>query len=241
MAKSQNDLASAVLRQIGVLGAEETADANDVALVQTAYATKHGEWTERGYVDWPNSANPATSEIPDEVFQIVINLVANEVLPAFGFPLPEETRAQREQLLLVGLRRLVAGTEDTDYCGPRTKKQLSTAVLRRLSIIDPLAEPSNKDAAFVWSAYDAVYARLSARDMTYWKNGGKDEQLIPNEVFLDIVRIVASDLAPIFGASMEAEMDENGSMLAPGVLGMKNLRRIIGRSATDLPTRAEYF
>ena len=110
--------------------------------------------------------------------------------------------------------------------------------MRRLSIIDPLAEPSNKDAAFVWSAYDAVYARLSARDMTYWKNGGKDEQLIPNEVFLDIVRIVASDLAPIFGASMEAEMDENGSMLAPGVLGMKNLRRIIGRSATEWAVRA---
>lgn len=239
--KSQSDLAPAVLHHIGVLGADETADPADVALVLAVYASKHLEWTERGYVDWPrDSADPSTEDIPDDRFQTLVLLMGNEVLAAFGTPLPEETRIQREQLLLVALRRLVAGVEE-NHCGERTKKQLGRAVLRRLGVIDPLADPESRDAADVWACYDATYARLSARDLTYWPNGGKDDPVIPNEVFFDLVRIVAEDAAPIFGATLQPEADEGGSMVAPGALGMRNLRRLMGRAPTGLPTRAEYF
>jgi hypothetical protein len=238
MSQSQNTLAPAVLRQIGVLGAEEPEDASDVALIKVVYVGKHAEWTERGYVDWPLTTDSAL-EIPDNVFQIVVNLIANEVLPAFGTPNPEENRAQREQILLVALRRLVAGTE-LDACF-FTKKRLGTYVLRRLGIFDPLANSESQDAADVWAAYDAVFTRLSARDLTYWENGDKDAEVIPKEVFFDLVRIVSDDVAPILNAQIKPEPDESGNMLAPSVIGMRNLRRLIGRSPTGLPTRAEYF
>jgi hypothetical protein len=238
--KSQNDLAEAVLTQIGVLDAGEDPDPLDVTLIQTVYTSKHLDWTERGYVDWPNGGNPATTEIPENAFHALTQLMANEMLPSFGTPVPEEQRVSREQILLVSLRRLVAGTAE-DVCGDNTKKQLSTAVLRRLGVIDPLATPENKDAAYVWSAYDNRYALLRSQDLTYWPNTGHNVAEIPKEVFLDLVRIITSDVAPIFGADPGAEMDDNGSMIAPGVLGMKNLRRLMGRAPTGLPTRAEYF
>lgn len=355
MPKSQNDLSTAVLRQIGVLGAEETAETADVLLIQGIYLGKHVEWTSRGYADWPNLGNPATAEIPDDRFQILTLLVSNEVLSAFGTPNPEEQRVSREQLLLVSLRRLVGGTaesttalrtkkhlstavlrklgvidplanpsskdaqivwsayddklkeltakglvfwtntnestaeipkevfvilvaliandlatwfgqeqsdadrvaleaqllselrqhvpgtEDPDTCGDMTKTQLSTAVLRRLKMIKANETPATKDAAYVWAAYDAIYARLTSRDMTYWSNTSASAQEIPKAVFFDMVRIVAAEMAPDFGVQLPAEEDEAGAMIAPGTLGMRNLRRHIGRAPTGLPARTEYF
>lgn len=240
MPQNQNTLAEAVLRNIGVLGAEETADTNDTGLIKAVYANKHAEWTERGFVDWPLTGD-AVNEIPDDAFETVKLLMSNEVLSAFGTPQAEDVRMSREALLLVSLRRLVAGTERSP-CGNMTKKDLSTAVLRRLTIIDPLATPSNKDAAYVWSVYDSVYTRLSMQDLTYWPNvSGAEAAEIPQEVFLDMVRIVAEESAPIFNVQASPEMDDNGAMVSPGVLGKRNLRRLMGRAPTGVPTRSEYF
>ena len=77
MAKTKAQLATAVLRRLKIIGAEETADADDSNLVQDIYGDKLEELYDLELAYW------AEDEIPDEVYRIIVTLIANEVAPEF--------------------------------------------------------------------------------------------------------------------------------------------------------------
>lgn len=86
------------------IGSGQTADADDSQLVEDRYDVKLSEWRDRGLVWWANT-DRATEEIPDNVFQIVVDLMENEMLATFGRENPSVQRRAIEEQLLAGLRR----------------------------------------------------------------------------------------------------------------------------------------
>ena len=101
MTKTAVELATSVLRSRNKLAAEETISAADSGHIVGVYQAKLEEWAEEDLVYWTYDA------IPLVVFQTLVELVWNEVSPAFGVPNPVEEKVQRETLLLKRLRRHV--------------------------------------------------------------------------------------------------------------------------------------
>jgi hypothetical protein len=101
MTKTTTELADAVLRELGVVDAEETPDTTDRTYVTDAYALKYAELAAPGGEStyWPAAA------IPDAVFITLRDLLMNEVCGAFGDPVTPETKRQREQIILAQLKR----------------------------------------------------------------------------------------------------------------------------------------
>lgn len=108
MPASKAQLSAAVLEQMNVTAGGETPSAEDAALVEARYDRKLKEWRERGYVFWPNGTNRDTQEIPDVVYQTIIDLMENEVAHSFGRPNPVLERQAIEEQLLKRLRRYLA-------------------------------------------------------------------------------------------------------------------------------------
>lgn len=103
MSYTTTQLADAVLRELGVVDAEETPDTVDRTYVTDSYTAKFHELSGHGLeiTYWTVSA------IPDAVFLIVRDLMINEVRGAFGDPIDPAEKQQRQELLLRGLRRHV--------------------------------------------------------------------------------------------------------------------------------------
>lgn len=101
------DLSTDTLRQMGVLNALEDPSAEDAAFVERTYDTKLAEWRRHGFVWWTNT-NRNTSEIPDEVFPVLVDLMENEVGSTFGMNGTKNNAEKRliEQELLKSLKRL---------------------------------------------------------------------------------------------------------------------------------------
>jgi hypothetical protein len=102
--KTESDLATAVLRELGVVDADETPDSSDSTLVIDVYRSKWEEIASHGneLVYWSRSS------IPLPVFLIVRDLIMNEVRGTFGEPQLPEERDARENVILKRLRRHVA-------------------------------------------------------------------------------------------------------------------------------------
>lgn len=108
------DLALAVVQHLGVVDASETAaDSNDATYITNVYNRKFDELAspQIGLAFWPRA------EIPNAVFLIIRDLIANEVAGAFGEPVAPETKEGREQIILTRLRRHVR----TDATGHPTQ------------------------------------------------------------------------------------------------------------------------
>ena len=103
MSRTRSELATSVLRDMGVLDASETPSADDATLVKAAYDDKYEEWQDENLVYWQ------LDEIPNAVFLPIRDLIVNEVKGAFGQPTPSvaEKMAQ-EEALKMRLRRHVA-------------------------------------------------------------------------------------------------------------------------------------
>lgn len=99
MTKSTTDLATAVLRDLSVIDATETGDADDVAHIQDVYALKFEYLNDLELVYW------SPSEIPGPIFLAVRDLIANEVRGTYGESIPPETRNAREMEILKIIRR----------------------------------------------------------------------------------------------------------------------------------------
>lgn len=240
--RTKLELATDVLRELQIIDAEETPTASDtqVTYVGEKYDAKLAELATKGVVTWTNT-DYATEEIPDAVFLILSKIMAPECAPGFGKAVDPAIKASIELAMLDELRRQVTGTAQAAGAD-KTKLQLSTEVLRRLGRIQANETPSNFDAQRVWSAYDSLYANLAFKEMAYWKNATSEATaLIPQIVFEDIVRVLTQQLSPSFGVSVEPEMDINGNVVAPGVLGWRNLKRTLHRPASGLPVKSLYF
>lgn len=104
MAKTETELATAVLKHLSVIGAGQSAEAADVADVIEAYRSKYAELAAPGleYAYWDTGDN-----IPDEVFIILRDLVALDVQNAFGQALTAADRDELETIIMKRLRRHV--------------------------------------------------------------------------------------------------------------------------------------
>lgn len=98
MSRTKTELATEVLRRMGVLDALATPAAADANYIMRVYDYKLAEWRDRRAVYWPNTSDTA-AEIPPVVFGPLRDLLVSEVGPAFGFP------AGNEDMLLKPLYR----------------------------------------------------------------------------------------------------------------------------------------
>lgn len=101
--KTTTELATSVLRHLSVIDATESGDSEDITLIQDAYTDKWAELSAHGLelTYWP------LAEIPEAVFTIMRDLVALEVMPAFGQPINAADKMTSETIILKKLRRHV--------------------------------------------------------------------------------------------------------------------------------------
>lgn len=101
MPKNETELATKVLDYLGVIGAGQSAEAADVALVIEAYQGKYAELEGNGLelVYWEREV------IPDAIYLILRDLIALEVRGDFGQPVSAMEREAEETAILKRLRR----------------------------------------------------------------------------------------------------------------------------------------
>ena len=102
LTRTRQELAVAVMRELGKIGADETPTSDDATYVKAAYDDKYEWWVDEELVYWE------PDEIPKAVFQAVRDIIINEVRGAFGEPTPAEEKSAREDLLMKRLRRHTA-------------------------------------------------------------------------------------------------------------------------------------
>jgi len=104
MPSSRQQLATAVLQDNGVLGANETPSAHDQAYVMGKYDLKYAELSAHGneYVYWP------LNEIPDAVFDPICNLVWLMVSTSYGQPMAADKKEALSTSIMRSIRRHVA-------------------------------------------------------------------------------------------------------------------------------------
>jgi len=102
--KTKAELAESVLRHLTIIDATESPDSDDEALVVSAYENKFQEIRAHGV----NLTYWKRDSIPAEVFLILRDLIALEVMPAFGQPITAADKEASEQIILKRLRRHVS-------------------------------------------------------------------------------------------------------------------------------------
>lgn len=92
--RTQTELATEVMRHLGLLDASELPSADDREFISRVYADKAAELKDKGLVYWP------LNEIPAIAFTALKKLIAAEVAIAFGvtarLPDPTGELAERE-------------------------------------------------------------------------------------------------------------------------------------------------
>lgn len=99
MSKTKVEMATAVLRNLGITNAVDSPSAADLAYVTAEYVADLAYWDDLGLVYW------ADDEIPEAAFPIITALVANRVMNTFGMALGQDEMMAREDNLLIALRR----------------------------------------------------------------------------------------------------------------------------------------
>ena len=102
MARTRIELASSVLRKLGVIDAHSSPSAADSDYVIAQYDEMHAVLTDTNRAYWD------ADEIPLAVYQIIVRLVANDVAGAFGRGGNVEDTEARHQLILKDLIKHVA-------------------------------------------------------------------------------------------------------------------------------------
>lgn len=97
-------IAEDVLRKLGLLEANSSGSATDVAYIARVYDQASGEWADDGLVYWPNTGL-TVAEIPAAVASILCDLLANRVQAAFGTPISVTDMQDMEERILRRLRR----------------------------------------------------------------------------------------------------------------------------------------
>ena len=97
-------LATDALLRFGAIDERESASAQEQARVQTLYDLKIAELEIDDRVYWTSSAIPAL------VFGALSRIIAEELAPALGFPIPSETDDTSGQTVSIGTkgRRMLA-------------------------------------------------------------------------------------------------------------------------------------
>jgi hypothetical protein len=103
MPKNETELATQVLKDLGVIGAGQSPEAADVADVVSAYRIKYAELGGSGleYTFWSMEA------IPETIFFILRDLVTLEVRGSFGQPISASEKEIEDAKIMKRLRRHV--------------------------------------------------------------------------------------------------------------------------------------
>lgn len=101
MSYSTAQLATSVMQHLALLDSTETIDATDQTFITDVWAAKWEELSAHGM----EATYFSYDEIPNPVFLVVRDLVANEVRGAFGLPLSASDKESEEITILRRLRR----------------------------------------------------------------------------------------------------------------------------------------
>lgn len=101
MSYTTTQLADAVLRELGVVAAEETPTTTDRTYVTDLWAAKWEELAAHGN----ELMYSASSEIPAPIFLIVRDLMMLEVQTAFGEPISPAEKDAQQTIIMKRLRR----------------------------------------------------------------------------------------------------------------------------------------
>jgi hypothetical protein len=102
MARTRQELAKAVLQELGELDAMEEPAAEDAALIKRTYDDKLEQMRDDDLVYW------SADEIPNAIFLPLKDLVTNEVRGAFGEPMPAADKQAQEDFIMKRIRKHMA-------------------------------------------------------------------------------------------------------------------------------------
>lgn len=111
--------------------------------------------------------------------------------------------------------------------GNKTTNDLAKSVLLKLGVIRAEGTPKNVDAEFVKNTYSLKFLELENDGLVYW-----EETVIPDLVFLSLIKIMAFECGPEFG------IERDDGLLMDGI---DSLRRIQTRKTTDEPVEIQNF
>ncbi len=117
-----------------------------------------------------------------------------------------------------------------------TLQDLAGQVMFMLGKNDAQTEVSAEDYAAITRVYGFKLAELQHKDMAYWADGE-----IPAEALLPVARIIAQEVAPAFGTVAPQEQDDNGAPITMGLKGLRDLKRLMARDPSGLPTPGIFF
>lgn len=104
--KTEAELASAVLMELGVIDQTETADTEDTNGVIASYENKYNELAapagDQELIYWPKAVIPAA------VFLTLRDLIINEVKGGYGEPMAPQEKEANEVFILKRLRKHVS-------------------------------------------------------------------------------------------------------------------------------------
>lgn len=123
----------------------------------------------------------------------------------------------------------------------KSKAELATDVLRKLTVVDALETPSAQDSAYVEDQYDHKYAELRDKGLAYWTNTDRSTEEIPLVVFGALVDIMCEDVAGAFGLKTPSDTDDVGRQVSCGTKGLRNLRAHVAKRPSGESTKAVYF
>jgi len=111
--------------------------------------------------------------------------------------------------------------------------ELSTEVLRNLSVIDSLESPSSSDDTYVQGIWRSKWEELAGhgQELTYFAYDS-----IPEPVFLIVRDLVANEVAGAYGQPKPIAEKEAAEQAL-----VRKLRRHVATQSINLPTRALYF
>lgn len=118
----------------------------------------------------------------------------------------------------------------------RTTQDLSKKVMELLALLEAQEDVSTEDHALISNAYTDKYQELFFRELAYWP---VDE--IDNKAFLAMARIMAEEVASAFSKPVPTEFSEGGQPISMGTKGLMDLRRIVARERSGLPTPGVFF
>lgn len=124
---------------------------------------------------------------------------------------------------------------------PKTKSELSTAVARRLGIVDAINAPSSVDAAYIEGEYDMLFDQWVGSDRAYWTNTDRTTSEIPDMLLSALVDILTGHCAPSFGVPEPQVTDEDGKQLTASARGWRALKRLTRTASTGEQTEATFY
>ncbi len=107
MARTVQDLATRSMKLLGLLEASEEAASEDFGDIQRVYVNRFADLGYRQMTYWP------LEEIPEEAFEYVARIIADEIAPTYGKSAPIEIDENGSQVSMGvrgirGLRRLMS-------------------------------------------------------------------------------------------------------------------------------------